>query len=260
MTDSSEYVPAEGDRVTAPIGNETLVGCVVKGDRIQATVEFDNGRRMTLHSSLLMPSDIPMPDHIKATTFRKGDRVEFDHWSGTRLGVVARGGKVPRVYTDGCTEVFDVSASMLRHSDAPVRRDPPHPMDAWSLADYSYSDVFSVKSRAYIAKVAFEGVPVIQVIGSGFGEATRYATIRKDVPRSLISDLECAAKQWLLDYGMPEHGIANPAAIWIEWKAQQAPYGITAADLVERLSRDLPPAPETAPESDSDMGGLAPRT
>jgi len=250
-----DYVPAEGDRVTAPISGETLAGSVVKGGIHESTVQFDNGRRMTLLSSFLEPSDIPVPDHVRARTFRKGDRVEFDHWSGTRHGVVARAGKVPRVYTDGRTDVFDVSPGMLRHSDVPVRRDPPHPMDAWSVADYSHSDAYSLKSRAYIAKVALDGVPVLQVIGSGLGDPTRYGRIRNDVPKSVVGDLESAARQWLLDHGMPEHGIANPADVWVEWKAQQAPYGITAADLVERLTRDLPPAPETAPEAEADMGG-----
>jgi len=247
----ADYVPAEGDRVSVPVSGEQLLGTVLKGERHQSTVQLDDGRRLTLLSSFLEPSDIPLPEHIRARTFRKGDRIEFDHWTGTLQGVVSRGGSTPRVIIDGRADVFDISPGRLRHSDAPVRRDSPHPMDAWSVASYSSSERFSVKSKAYIAKVALEGKEVIQVIGSGQGEPTRFAPLGRETPRSVIADLAGDAMRWLIDHGMPEHLIENPAEVWVEWKANEAPYGVTATDLVARLTSGMDTAP---PEAEPEMG------
>jgi len=250
-----DYVPAKDDRVSLPVSGERLLGTVLKGDRHQSTVLLDDGRRLTLLSSFLEPSEIPLPEHIRARTFVKGDRVEFDHWTGLRHGVVSRGGSVPRVYTDGRTDVFDISSGRLRHSDAPLRGDPPHPMDAWSVESYTSSAAFSVSSKAYMARIARDGIPIIQVIGSGQGEPTKYAVIGRDTDRSAIADLGTDATRWLMDHGMPGHLIQRPAEVWIEWKANEAPYGITASDLVERLTREMdaaPPAPQA--DAEPDMG------
>jgi len=248
-----DYVPAKDDRVSLPVSGERLLGTVLKGDRHQSTVLLDDGRRLTLLSSFLEPSEIPLPEHIRARTFVKGDRVEFDHWTGTRRGVVSRGGSTPRVILDGRADVFDVSPGRLRHSDAPVRKDSPHPMDAWSVASYSSSERFSVKSKAFIAKVALEGKEVIQVIGSGQGEPTRFAPLGGDIPRSVIADLAVDAMRWLIDHGMPEHLIENPAEVWVDWKSNEAPYGVTATDLVARLTSGMDTAPP-GPEAEPDMG------
>lgn len=162
--------------------------------------------------------------------FTKHDRVEFDHNGETLYGVVRRGGKTVKVVGDGAKFQYTVPAGMLRHSQVPLPKDDPHPMDAWNLKDYSEVAAMSEETLAFTATVTRDGEAVLSAKNDGRGGCNSYYAISGGY--ASVSLFEEEAKQWLIDNGMPEEDCYEAGDMWLSWKATQAPYGVTAPAMV----------------------------
>jgi len=231
------YNPKKNERVSVKIDGVECPGIVTKaiaakaGEGPRWVVALDDGRGYKVGRALLRPSDAPLPDHLKPKDFKKGDRVEFDYEGKVVHGTVAKGGTLVKVVADGGADTFGVDARNLRASNAPLPKDAPHPMDAWGLKGYSKSQKFSEETLCFSSQVTFNGKAVIEAKNDGQGGSNMYyplqggwATVEK-----FLED----AKQWLRDHGMPEGDIFEPGDNWIDWKANQQPYGVTAKAMVE---------------------------
>jgi len=172
------------------------------------------------------------------TPFTKRDRVEFDHNGQTVYGVVSRGGsKLVKVSADGAKFEYSVLPSLLRRSDVPLPKDDPHPMDAWGVKDYVRYDRMSEETVAFTATVTLDGVPVIDAKNDGQGGCNSYYSMSGGY--AMVARFEEEAKKWLMDHGLPEEHCFEAGDMWLDWKANQAPYGVTARDKVERWIETL---------------------
>lgn len=162
--------------------------------------------------------------------FSKGDRVEFDHKNETLYGTVSRGGAKPKVILDGGKLEYAVPAGMLRNSSVPLPQGEPHPMDTWSLKGYSEAAAMSEETTAFTATVTEGGVPVLSAKNDGRGGCNSYYPITGGY--ASVTRFEEAAKQWLVDHGLPAEDAFEAGDMWLTWKASQAPYGLTASAMV----------------------------
>lgn len=104
-------------------------------------------------------------------------------------------------------------------------------MDAWGLKDYSEVPAMSEETTAFTATVTYDGVPVIAAKNDGRGGCNSYYALSGGY--ATVQRFEEAAKQWLMDHGMPERDCFEAGDMWLTWKASQAPYGMTAKQMVE---------------------------
>ena len=173
--------------------------------------------------------------------FTKHDRVEFDHNGETLYGVVKRGGKSVKVVGDGAKFEYSVPSSMLRHSEEPLPKDDPHPMDAWGLKDYAEVAAMSEETMAFTATVTHEGVPFLSAKNDGRGGCNSYYAVSGGY--ASVTRFEDDARQWLMDNGMPEQDCFEAGDMWLAWKASQAPYGVTATAMVSEWLEALGKSP-----------------
>ena len=172
-----------------------------------------------------------LPETSMPSSFTKGARVEFDHQGETHYGVVSRGGAKAKVVIDGGKVEYSVPASLLRDSAVPLPKDPPHPMDSWSLKGYAEVAAMSEETAAFTATVLRDGKPALSAKNDGRGGCNSYYPITGGY--ATVAALEESAKQWLVDHGMPPEDCFEAADMWLSWKAGQAPYGVTAKAFVE---------------------------
>lgn len=170
-------------------------------------------------------------------TYQKGARVEFDHKGETMSGVVSKGGSKPKVILDGGKLECTVPAAALRDSSRPLPKDPPHPMDSWSLKGYTEMVGMSQETQAFTATVLKDGVPLLAARNDGRGGCNSYYPVTGGY--ASVTALEDAAKQWLIDHGMPEEDCFEAGDMWMSWKANQAPYGMTGKAMVESWLADM---------------------
>lgn len=163
--------------------------------------------------------------------FKKHDRVEFDHGKETLYGVVTKGGKRTSVTLDGAKLAYSVGESALRISTKPLPKDPPHPMDAYTLKSYREAAHLSEETTAFSAEIQKDGVSIIAARNSGHGGCNSYYPLSGGY--AVTSQFEDDAKQWLIDHGMDESDVNEASDTWLVWKATQAPFGVTAVQYVE---------------------------
>lgn len=166
-----------------------------------------------------------MPDK-----FTKGDRVEFDHRSETLYGVVSKGGPKAKVILDGGKLEYSVPTELLRASLKPLPRDAPHPMDSWGLKAYAEVEATSEETVAFTATVTWDGKDRLAAKNDGRGGCNSYYPLSGGY--ATVARFEEDAKRWLMDHGMPQEKCFEAGDMWLGWKARQAPYGVTAKDMV----------------------------
>lgn len=188
-------------------------------------------------------SSAPSPGSGEA--YLEGSRVEFVYRGELKVGTVIAEGDRPRVVVDATLDEFTVPARLLRRSDVPVPRDPAHAMDDWGVRGYREHRSRSETSIAFTCAVTFRDRIVISASNDGMGGPNVHSTA-PGVFSDMLDRFLMDAHRWLVDHGMPVGAICDAADTWLEWKANDAPFGVTATAMVaDRLGK---PYDRTDPE------------
>jgi len=169
--------------------------------------------------------------------FSKFDRVEFTYDGETVYGVVTRGGTKPTVIGDGAVSEYRVPEAVLKHSDRPLPKDDPHPMDSWGIKQYKEYRELSEETVAFSAIITRNGVEVMHAKNDGHGGCNMYWPVGGD--HTLVTRLESDARQWLIDHGMPEESCFECSDMWLGWKAAEAPFGVTARAMIQKYQQSM---------------------
>ena len=234
--ENANYKPRKGDRVTVRLEGKENPAVITKVTAAKVGVLLDDGRNGTMPSyavttGQIKPSSLPLPAGMKQVDFKKGDRVELDYKGKVIYGVVKKGGTRVQVIADGGKEQFGVDPRNLRPSDVPLPKDPPHAMDAWGLKGYKANEAFSEETLMFQSEITLNGKAVISAKNDGRGGCNMYYPLEGGY--ATVEKFLESAKQWLRDHGMPEDDIYEPGDNWINWKANEQPYGVTAKAMVE---------------------------
>lgn len=165
------------------------------------------------------------------TEFRKDDRVEFDAKGRTVYGVVVSEGETLRVVGDGGEFRYNIPAGRLRFSSKSVRRDKPHAIDAWQVTNYRDDTTDASECSSFSATITKHGVPLISVSNSGHGAPDRFSPLNGDY--AAMQDFSLSVREWLADHDVAEGDILDEENFWIMYRANQAPYGVLAAEAIE---------------------------
>lgn len=233
---NANYKPKKGDRVTIRLEGKENPAVITSVTASKVGVLLDDGRKGTMPSYAVTTgqirlSNLPPPAGMKQVDFKKGDRVELDYDGKVIYGVVKKGGARVQVIADGGKDQFGVDPRNLRASDAPLPKDPPHAMDAWGLKGYKANESFSEETLMFTSQITFNGKAVIEAKNDGRGGSNMYYPLSGGY--ATVEKFLESARQWLRDHGMPEGDIFEPGDNWIDWKANQQPYGVTAKAMVE---------------------------
>lgn len=173
---------------------------------------------------------------------KKGSRVCFPirGTDGTEVlhGVVSRmqkGKGKATVIVDGGRSSCYLPLTMLKHSDRPLPKDPPHPMDRWAVRNYKEHAADVGETVALLAVVTLDGKDVFIARNDGRGGCNRYDPTDLEGPK--LREFQAAAEQWASDHGYD--GLMEPEDAWLTWKAQWAAYGMTAKDFLEEMKQEI---------------------
>jgi hypothetical protein len=211
----------------------TKTGSVNKVDMFgMMQVTADDGMIWDVFAKSAEPSKTPAPKGVAAnpTSYAKGDRVEFTQGGTIIYGVVSRGGSSVKVIHDGGEKVTSGDARAFRPSQQPLKKDSPDAMDRWTLASYKAIERRSRETTCFDAKIALDGKPVIEASNDGGGGCNFYRPL-PGAPKGVCDKLEADAKAWRIRVTgkEPEKSYGDDADMWISWKADKQPYGVTAA-------------------------------
>ena len=153
--------------------------------------------------------------------FKKGDRVEFLFKGENTYGVVLRGGKKLKVVIDGGINIVEGPAGLFYHSNKELPKDPPNPMDKWSIK--KYKAIEGNDGYCFSAIIYYEEKPVLEVHNSGNGGPNVYYGLSD---ARYMKELENATKAWVKQFNNDDHFEIED--LWVEWYVSQRPYGVTA--------------------------------
>lgn len=178
--------------------------------------------------------------------FRKGDRV---CWRGKdddgnvelKYGTVTRGGKRIVATMDGGEYEVNGSPNQFRHSDKPLPKDPPSPMDDYSVSGYKTFPEMSDETVAFRACVSLNGKPILTAKNDGHGGDTEIWPIGgfdagrnyNEVTQKFLDD----AKAWAIQFGQTSPFESFDE--WIDWYVNHRPYGVTAADFNRSIEKRM---------------------
>lgn len=229
----------KNDRVKFMNGATEVHGVVLKGGIIASVIEDSMASTYRVSQQLLRESTKPLPPKLKeylensGKKFSKGDRVMFSGSDGEVVhGTVQRAGASVTVIQDGGDVKWQVSASTLKPSDITPKKDSPHEMDRWGVSGYKAYESMSEETLAFEAYITMDGEKVLYAKNDGQGGPNIYHPINKQTYK-VVSQFEQCATDWLVDHGYPEDRVFEGADTWINWKANKAPYNVTAKEEVE---------------------------
>lgn len=153
--------------------------------------------------------------------FKKGDRVEFLFKGETTYGVVLRGGKKLKVVIDGGINIVEGPAGLFYYSNKELPKDPPNPMDNWSVK--KYKAIEGNDSYCFSAIICYEDKPVLEVHNSGRGGPNIYRTLCE---AKYMGDFEKVTKLWAKQFNSKYDFELDD--LWVDWYVNHRPYGVTA--------------------------------
>jgi hypothetical protein len=210
----------------------TKAGSVIKVDMFgMMQVTADDGEVWNVFAKAAEPSKTPAPKNLvqNPTRYAKGDRVEWTQRGTVIYGVVSTGGSgTIKVIHDGGEMVSSGDARTFRPSQHPLKKDDPDAMDRWTLVNYKAIERRSRETTCFDAKIALDGKPVIEASNDGGGGCNFYRPL-PGAPKGICDKLDADAKAWRARAAGRELERSYDADMWISWKADKQPYGVTAA-------------------------------
>ena len=163
----------------------------------------------------------------------KGDRVETEIAGETVRGTVLRiTNGIAKVAVDGGKCTARGLATKFRPTDVPAPRDPQTPADRWAVEGYrairGHGD-----SPTFHAWVTLDGKRVLEAMNDGHGGCNEYRG-DPDVRRRLFDD----AKAWA-EALCPGALTFEQADTWVDWHANQRPYGVLAQAMLEEWKASM---------------------
>lgn len=204
--------------------SEVLYGTVTKGGRV-VHVQLDNGRTVKGPESIWRHSTKPRPAGVALpTSFKKGDRVEFDDNGVTKIGVVAKGGsgRIMVIYDGGSMQIRG-GAQLFRHTDAPLPKDEPSAVDGYSLRGYKEINGHG-DSRTFEATILKDGKPIGTVMNNGWGGCNEYYAGVNGSSEELRL-LDAAVESAFIQFGSRDR--VELTDQWVEWYQHERPFGVT---------------------------------
>jgi hypothetical protein len=206
-------------------------GVVQRGGAKASVLEDGTTKTWKVPQRMLKASDKPL-EASPVASFSKNDRVEFDGKDGVILGVVTRSGVKISVVADGGEMKYSVPPAILRHSEVPLPKDPPHEMDRWQLSGYKSYPSMSEETLCFETNITFDGKKVLSAKNDGRGGCDFFYPL--DRSEDFVKKFNEAAIKWMEDNGFPDCDGELSVTLWMQYKTDFAPYGVLASDYCKK--------------------------
>jgi hypothetical protein len=166
----------------------------------------------------------------QVTVLKKGTRVEFVYKGQMLLGVVEKGGsKKATVILDGGEKCLTGPASAFHPTAAPMPKDPPSPMDRYSVIDFKGHEDMSDETLCFSARICLNRIPIMHVSNQGCGGPHMYQLLIKGSAKDMENFFK-HAKAWCIQFGYKNPMEAGD--FWVDWYTIKRPYAVTAEKYV----------------------------